>query len=61
MMVLGCLLGRPWGRGAVLMRFSVAGLWGSGGDGALMTLNMPQLQQSNFHRNLSRCFDLFHQ
>ena len=37
MMASGCLLGRPWGRGAVLMRFSVAGLWGSGGDGALMT------------------------
>ena len=36
MMVLACLLGRPWGRGAVLTRGSVAVLWGSGGDGAVM-------------------------
>ena len=37
MMASGCLLGRPWGRGAVLMRRSVAGLWGSSGDGVEMT------------------------
>ena len=36
-MALACLLGRPWGRGAVLTRGSVAVLWGSGGGGAVIT------------------------
>ena len=31
-------LGRPWRRGAVLMRFSVSGLWGGGAGGTEMTL-----------------------
>ena len=31
-------LGRPWRRGAVLMRFSVNGLWGAGAGGAEMIL-----------------------
>ena len=34
-------LGRPWRRGAVLMRFSVSGLWGAGAGGAeIMLLSM---------------------
>ena len=34
--VVGSFLGRPWRLGAVLIRFSIAGLWGAGAGGAEM-------------------------